>query len=447
MTTIETLAGYVATSKVSGLGERDRDALKRHVVDSVGALVAGLHTAEGRALARLAPAGSAPFDAVAVRSAAARLTEIDDIHLTSCTTPGAVIVTTALTLATAQRGAKAQAFAEAVAVGYEAMTRLGRALDGPKVLYRGVWPTCFTAPFGAAAVAARLAGLDADGAAHALAMALAQATPGPGRPPPPLPSRWLVMGQGARAGCFAAHAAAAGFSGDLELLDGKWLSGTHGLTANANAITDSLGTATVLSRLSLKPFCTAKQAVGAVAALQAILKRGIDAGSVRAVRVYVPEAYRGMISTSASPANRTSSIVSAAYQLALAARDPDGLYDISRESVDTSGPVAAFAALVKIDADPALAQHYPARWPARVEVETTNGAASEEVLDAPGDPGNPLDLAAVKAKFHKVADRMIGERETDAWIAAAERATEDDGALAELGQRLEALELKFAAAA
>ena len=36
------------------------------------------------------------------------------------------------------------------------MIRLGVAIDGPSVLYRGIWPTYFAAPFGVAAVAARL---------------------------------------------------------------------------------------------------------------------------------------------------------------------------------------------------------------------------------------------------------------------------------------------------
>ena len=49
----------------------------------------------------------------------------------------------------------------AIIAGYEVMTRLGRAIDGPTILYRGIWPTYFAAPFGVAAVVARLLQLDA----------------------------------------------------------------------------------------------------------------------------------------------------------------------------------------------------------------------------------------------------------------------------------------------
>ena len=50
----------------------------------------------------------------------------------------------------------------AILAGYEAMIRLGRAIDGPAVLsHRGFWPTYFTAPFGIAAATSRLLKLDA----------------------------------------------------------------------------------------------------------------------------------------------------------------------------------------------------------------------------------------------------------------------------------------------
>jgi 2-methylcitrate dehydratase PrpD len=280
-----------------------------------------------------------------------------------------------------------------------------------------------------------------------LSIALAEATPGPGRPGPPLPARWLVLGEGAREGALAALAEAEGFTGDTGLIDGPWLKGAHGLEANAAAMTDGLGKESVLTSLSIKPFCSAKQAVAAVAALRAILGRGVAPDSIRSVKVLVPEAYRVMIGHPASAGNRSSSILSVAYQLAIAAHDPDQLYDVARERIAASGPVVEFAKKVTVAADDKLAAHYPARWPARIEVETASGTASEEVVDAPGDPGRPLDLAAVRDKFHRCIDPLLGPGEVDGWIAAAEGAVADDGALAELGRRLAAHEAKVVATA
>ena len=106
--------------------------------------------------------------------------EIDDIHLGAMVTAGAIVVPSALTIAASLPDVGADDIAAAIVGGYEAMIRLGAAIDGPSVLYRGIWPTYFAAPFGAAAVAARLLRLDATQTANALATALIMAAPGAG---------------------------------------------------------------------------------------------------------------------------------------------------------------------------------------------------------------------------------------------------------------------------
>jgi hypothetical protein len=71
------------------------------------------------------------------------LTEVDDIHMASCTTPGSVVIMTALALAGAGYGScdGTDFYADAIHTGYEVMTRLGEAVSGPEILHEGVWPT------------------------------------------------------------------------------------------------------------------------------------------------------------------------------------------------------------------------------------------------------------------------------------------------------------------
>ena len=187
-----------------------------------------------------ADGGSLALD-LATRCALARLSEIDDIHLASMTTPGAIVIPGALTLAAATPEAKADDVIAAILAGYEAMTRLGRAIDGPTALYRGIWPTYFAAPFGIAAVAARLLGLDAQAAANALALALTLAAPGVGHHNAQTTARWLAVGNAARNGLAAALAAKAGFTSDLKLIEGNFLSGVYGVTPDGAALTSGLG--------------------------------------------------------------------------------------------------------------------------------------------------------------------------------------------------------------
>src|ERR1700704_2785100 len=154
MTILEQLGAHI----VGGGAAPVREVLRLHVADTVGAWVAGSTTPEGRALVKFGANRDAMPDRVATNCALARLSEIDDIHLASATTPGALVVPATLTIA-ASLGREGAALAEAVAVGYDAMVRLGTALGGPSILYRGIWPTHLAAPFGVAAVAARPLGL------------------------------------------------------------------------------------------------------------------------------------------------------------------------------------------------------------------------------------------------------------------------------------------------
>src|SRR5215510_8555752 len=161
MTAIEELASSLAALGAQDLSEPVHTKLQWHVVDAIGAWLAASRTPEGAALVafrrRIRAAGhgaeDVPMD-VATGCALARLSEIDDIHLASMTTPGSIVIPGALTLARAWQTDPSDVTAAMIA-GYEAMSRLGGTIGGAHVLYRGIWPTYVAAPFGVAAVAAR----------------------------------------------------------------------------------------------------------------------------------------------------------------------------------------------------------------------------------------------------------------------------------------------------
>src|SRR5260370_21608901 len=150
MTALEQLGTFVAHSGAPS--QRLRETLALHVVDIVGAWIASLPTPEGAGLLRWCAApgeGAVPGSThrlrldVATHCALARLSEIDDIHLASTTTPGAIAVPAAVAVAAALRNRDTDALAAAMMAAYEVMGRFGQALDGPSVLYRGIWPTSF----------------------------------------------------------------------------------------------------------------------------------------------------------------------------------------------------------------------------------------------------------------------------------------------------------------
>src|SRR5262249_29759595 len=148
--------------------------------------------------------------------------------------------------------------AAAIVAGYEAMVRLGLAIDGPSVLYRGIWPSYFAAPFGVAAVGARLLRLDEGQAANALAAALIMAGPGVGHHAAMTTARWFAIGNAASRGLQAALAAGAGFTSDLKIADGDFLKNIFGIAPNVALLGGEPGVL-ALSQTSFKPWCAARQ--------------------------------------------------------------------------------------------------------------------------------------------------------------------------------------------
>jgi len=168
------------------------ERLRLHIADTLGMMLEGAKLAEGKA-------AFAVGSRLAGWCASVRLTEADDIHLRSCTTPGSVVVPAALHLTSTGVFQTFGDFVTAVLAGYETLIRIGYAIDGPHVLARNLWPTLFAAGAGAAAVACRAWKLNVSQTAGALSTALAAST---GIVPPAVmenSSRWVALG------CVAEH--------------------------------------------------------------------------------------------------------------------------------------------------------------------------------------------------------------------------------------------------
>lgn len=441
MTVLEQMAEWVAEDR-EPLPQRARQRLAVHLLDTVGAWIGGRATDEGAILARLASSPRQPVpllsrDAlgrIVLGVATTRLTEIDDIHMASCTTPGSVVVPTALILSGQMPKPRAETFARALSAGYEAMTRFAAAVDGPALLLRGIWPTYLAAPICSCAVAARLLELDTEKTADALAIALTMTSGAPGRPTGASP-RWLLLGLAARAGCEAAIAASEGYAGDRTLLDGDWLERTHGVKCDAGPLATNAHGEGPFGALSLKSYCAAKQTIAAIDAFQNLLRADVTPDAIVSVRIAVPAAYAEMIGHR-NTCTRVGRITSAAYQLALAAYCPDELDNVARPDLCARPEVAAFMERVEVIADKSLEQHYPQRWPARVEVRLKDGRCeSTLVLDARGDAPR-FGEVDVRAKFHRLADRAIGQPAAGALAEACLSATERDDALGALHARV-----------
>ena len=415
MTALEQLGAFIARSKAPT--RHLREILALHVADIVGAWIASLPTSEGAALLRWRAAsreGAAPGSMhalrldVATHCALARLSEVDDIHLASTTTPGAIVVPSAIAVAVALQNRDPDALAAAMMAGYEVTVRFGEAIDGPSILYRGIWPTYFAAPLGVAAVAARLLGLDAHQSAHALALALARSAPGIGHHNAATTSRWLAVGQAAETGLSAVLAARAGFTSDHGLLDGGHLPGVFNLKPNVVLLTEDLGERFRIGEVAFKPWCAARQTMAATQALIEIIGSGVAADAITQITAFVLPPHRRMIDHGVTVGDRASFLTSLRYRLALAALAPGAAWDVGQAPAGVADDICVFMDRIAVAPDETLLSHFPLQWPARVEVTTLSGRYERTVTDVPGDPARPFDAIAVRDKFHRLTGPVDG---------------------------------------
>jgi 2-methylcitrate dehydratase PrpD len=413
-TALEQLGKFVANVGRDGISDDVRELVELHFIDSFGAWFSTGATHEAvclQAYRQEVNGSETPATVgldITTRCAMARLSEIDDIHLPSMITPGGIVVPAAVTMARAMRAPTADDIIAAILAGYEVMTRLGRAIDGPSVLYRGIWPTYFAAPMGVAAVISRLFGQDEKKAANSLALALTLASPGVGHHNAATTTRWLALGNAASNGVTAAVAGMLGLTSDLNLIDGNFLSGIYGVTPNIAALTEGLGDDTVLREVSFKPWCAARQTMPATQALREIIDGGVAPESITEVHAFVLPPHLKMIDHGVMPGDRASHLTSLPYCMAVAAVDPQLAFDVQMSPPELSATVRDFMRKIKVEPDASLLADYPRRWRARVRITSGGGTYEQEVMDVPGDPAEPFNRYMVEQKFLRFVTPSLG---------------------------------------
>ncbi len=378
------------------VGAEARQVARIRLADTAFAAAVGRRTDQGSRSAALADALHGP-DSIAGRAfrltAACRMTEIDDVDLLACVTPGSIVVPTVLAVLASPDASDALSLDDVLDItarGYEVALGLGECMNGPNRLATGVWPSLAVGAVTAAVVATLLLGGNADSVERAAILASQQSLRGNPR--------------GNARENLLAGAVVAGIGSALAVRRGFGVTGSRGGGALERLLTQPAERAKQLRihRPSIKRFCSARQTMTAVTALQAILaETGLNAGDLDRIDVAVPHEYASMIDRS-SISTRRESLSSAQYQLALAVCFPSGLYDVGRVSLRTDREFLSVMAAVHVHGTSELSSLYPERWPARVRVtsgrDTFDGVADE--LPAERD----ISAAALTAKLEDFSD-------------------------------------------
>ena len=428
MSMLDALAAFVSTANASDLPASDRAILRHHVTDVVAARFAGAACSEGRAVAAFYPPGQGA-DSIAGLATLVRLTETDDIHLASGTTPSSVAVPVALGLAATTPCAPDQ-LQSAIFVGVETIVRLAMAVGGAGLLYKGIWPTRLGATLGAAATACRVWALSERETRNALSLAALLTSGQTARFHGEPSGRWIIFSVAVGDGIRAALAARAGYLGGESIR----IDQVSGEPVDVQLLVRNLGRTSVFPELSLKPYCTSRQALPGAEAMRALVAQGLDPAAIEAFTIKVPAAYAAMIGQKLDRAIHSSSYVSGAGMAAIAALDPASLYDVDRSGVIRNPRIIALAGRGEVSAEPDLDRMYPGRWPARIEVKTANGVLRHEVVEPIGDPGNPIGERELADKARRVLASVGRADEAETLLAAAGSAFQTETAVSTLAR-------------
>lgn len=431
-----TLGEFVVRSRAEGLPDAVLADAKRRLLDVVGNALAASRTVPGEAARAVADGwrgggtsgvvgsgGRYPAAAAAlVNGTLAHALDFDDTHLPSVLHPSSSVVPAALAVAEATGRSGAETLA-AIAVGDELNVRLGSvgydAQRRVNVFFeRGFHATSICGTLAAAATAATLLRLDADGVADAVGIAasmgagLLEANRTGGS------VKRVHCGWAAHAGVCAAELARAGLTGPPTVLEGRFgffqaYCGDH---ADAAALTDGLGERWEVMSVFFKPYpCNHFTHPGIDAAL-ALRAAGLDPGEVAEVELGVPTAVLRTIGEPLEEKLRPRSGYHAQFSgpftvaSALLGGGGLGLYldDFSDERACDPRRLE-LARRVRLVADEECDRIFPLRFPARLRVRTVGGETREVfVASSRGGPEHPLSDDELRRKFELNASRVLG---------------------------------------
>jgi 2-methylcitrate dehydratase PrpD len=378
------------------------------VVSALLQTTGGAGPASVLGLGRTTTPGTAAFANAAVGHAL----DFDDVSHTLGGHPSVAIVPAALALAEA-RGAGGADLLLAYAVGVEVETKLGRAVNFHHY-DKGWHPTATLGGFGAAAACARLAGLDAEGAATALSLATAFAAG--------LKSSFgtmakpLQVGRAAEAGITAALLAEHGASANHDAFEAKQ---GFGIVFNGVGAFDAARALEQLADpwdleepgLAFKrhPCCG-----GTHAAVDAALALRDGLGDVERIEVRIHPSRFAHLDRPQVGDDPLEAKFSLQYTVALALLH--GRVELGHFTAAALGDPELVHLAGKVVAGPLPPERTgPERFAAEVVVVRTDGSRAEQRLERPigRTPETRLSDADMEDKFRACAAPLIGSEACD----------------------------------
>ena len=411
MSPLDRLGQFVADLTWEAIPDDTQTRARLTLRDTVGCILGGSDTPAGRIALSTGDSDSSSIRAFALAVHASAL-DFDDGHYRGgAIHPASVIVPSLISAVRAldpKTKVSAQTFLAAQIAGYEIGLRAAHLL-WPRHPLDDYHCTGTAASLGAAAAVAKLQGANADVVARSIAIAWAHAPMSMFQ----LPMVKESIGWSAATAVFAADLARAGFmampSRTTSVMEATFIpTPFHRPGAMDDPFVASLGRVYEAANTYLKPYAACRYTHTALCSLKELCsEHQLTAESIARVEVYTPKPSVNL--SDQRPASLEHGQYSFPFVLAaLICTGRAGAQEITHEAL-TDPQRLAMAAKVTVIHDAALDQHYPAHYPSRIVVTTTNGAAYDRTrLVAPGDNVDPMSTYDLAEKFVRLAEPIHG---------------------------------------
>ena len=353
---------------------------------------------------------------VLANSTAGHAFEMDDIHKESILHPNSITVPIALGFAEMQDGLSGRDVLTGMIAGYEVGTRVGNAAT-TQLFLNGFHPQGTNGTFAAGAAAGRMAGLDAGQMQHALGIAGSFASGLMAAQEGAMVKR-LHAGHASQSGVQAALLSGRGFTGISDILEapyGGFLS-TLSRQPDITRLTAGLGTVWETLQVGFKMYPSVTSIHAALDALQKLMRtHSLRAEDIAALDVGVGHMTYVHTAWPYKPAGVTAAQMNLFFGLATMARGLDVAVGDFTEARLTDPGLLDFMRRITVHEDEAInAQGRQARHACHMVLTTRSGAVlRQEVYDRRGSPENPVDRAALEAKFRANVRNCLADRDAE----------------------------------
>lgn len=424
-----TLAEKVCRTDFAAFPPETIHKAKLHILDTLGAAIAGSASVETRAVLEMLDidslAGGSPIwgrslttdarTAAFVNGVSAHAYELDDSG--GCDHSGAVVLPSVLAaLGQFKQVFSGQDLLRSVLLGYEVGRRVLEAVGGYEEHNGLGWHSTGTCgPFGAAAAVGTMLNLDVSGIASALGSACSFSGGTWAFIHNGSSAKKLHAGRAAEGGLMAAYLAKRGFQGPDGVFEGgQWgsfLATFGGGRGDPQALVRDFGAYWRLNRCSIKPHATCRGTHAGIDALDLLIERyRIEAGDIEGIEVEISQFQYGMCGGK-TIGSRAQAQMSLPY--ALAARLRYGKVFLAElEAEAWSAPeIAALLDRIAVRIEPTMKdEDEPA-----ITIVTRKGERHRLVVEWPlGGPQNPLSDDRLIAKYKALAGMVLPATRVDA---------------------------------